>query len=151
MKIPSRLRGIPFKDWKRLVLIEQDEKGARAMTRPLDANVQEALTYLQSTLFDRPHHKPGSADIYQKTAWETIIDALQQAEARAVAAEARYHELLLSVGNAYPGETRHETALRYIRSAESQDNPPDTAQEANKEKHDNQKRELAPRPLAQRT
>lgn len=29
-----------------------------------------------------------------------------------------YDELLMAVGNKYPGETRHETALRYIRTAE---------------------------------
>lgn len=30
----------------------------------------------------------------------------------------KYQELLMAVGNKYPGETRHETALRYIRKAE---------------------------------
>ena len=30
-----------------------------------------------------------------------------------------YNELLFAVGNKYPGETRHQTALRYIRQAES--------------------------------
>lgn len=32
--------------------------------------------------------------------------------------QALYHELLLSVGNKYEGETRHQTALRYIRERE---------------------------------
>ena len=32
--------------------------------------------------------------------------------------ERAYHELIYAVGNKYPGETRHETALRYIREAE---------------------------------
>ena len=31
----------------------------------------------------------------------------------------KYHELIMAVGNKYDGETRHETALRYIRQAES--------------------------------
>jgi len=31
----------------------------------------------------------------------------------------RYRELLYSVARKFPGETRHETALRYIRAAES--------------------------------
>ncbi len=31
----------------------------------------------------------------------------------------KYHELLLAVGNKYPGESRHATALRYIRQAEA--------------------------------
>ena len=30
-----------------------------------------------------------------------------------------YHELLYQVGNKYPDETRHQTALRYLRKAES--------------------------------
>lgn len=34
------------------------------------------------------------------------------------ATEEKYHELLYAVGNKYPDETRHETALRYIRGAE---------------------------------
>lgn len=33
----------------------------------------------------------------------------------------RYHELLYAVGNKYPGESRHDTALRYIQQAESKD------------------------------
>jgi|SRR5690606_6923971 len=33
----------------------------------------------------------------------------------------KYNELLYAVGRKYPGETRHETALRYIRQAESSD------------------------------
>lgn len=32
--------------------------------------------------------------------------------------KAMYHELLFAVGNKYPDETRHQTALRYIRQAE---------------------------------
>lgn len=30
----------------------------------------------------------------------------------------KYHELLYAVATKYPGETRHETALRYIRDTE---------------------------------
>lgn len=30
----------------------------------------------------------------------------------------KYNELLMAVGKRYPGETRHETVLRYIRQAE---------------------------------
>jgi hypothetical protein len=33
-------------------------------------------------------------------------------------AEAKYDELILAVGKKYPDESRHETALRYIRQAE---------------------------------
>jgi hypothetical protein len=32
---------------------------------------------------------------------------------------AKYHELILAVGNIHQGETRHQTALRYILEAEA--------------------------------
>ena len=32
-----------------------------------------------------------------------------------------YYELLWAVENKYPDETRHETALRYIKEAENRD------------------------------
>ena len=38
--------------------------------------------------------------------------------ARHAALVEKYNELLYSVGNKYPNESRHETALRYIRNAE---------------------------------
>jgi len=34
--------------------------------------------------------------------------------------ENKYHELLFAVESKFPNETRHQTALRYIREAESQ-------------------------------
>jgi len=36
-------------------------------------------------------------------------------------AQELYNELLLAVGNKYPNETRHQTALRYIQQAENCD------------------------------
>ncbi len=36
-------------------------------------------------------------------------------------AATKYPELIYAVGKKYPGETRHETALRYIRRAEEPD------------------------------
>ncbi len=35
-----------------------------------------------------------------------------------------YHELLYQVGNKYPNESRHETALRYLKRAEQPSNDP---------------------------
>jgi hypothetical protein len=35
--------------------------------------------------------------------------------------EEKYNELLYAVGTKYPNETRHETALRYIKEAEQHD------------------------------
>jgi hypothetical protein len=39
-----------------------------------------------------------------------------------------YHDLLMQVGMKHPGETRHETARRYIQKAEYSDNGPSQEQ-----------------------
>ena len=43
-------------------------------------------------------------------------------KARIVELEAKYNELIYAVGNKHEGESRHETALRYIREAETVSN-----------------------------
>lgn len=56
--------------------------------------------------------------------------AMNRMKAKLCAADAseavqdKYHELLYAVSRKHPGESRHETALRYIRQAESQDHGP---------------------------
>jgi hypothetical protein len=47
--------------------------------------------------------------------------------------KALYYELLLAVGHKYPGESRHETAMRYIRRAEQSGGPASSASPAPKE------------------
>lgn len=44
--------------------------------------------------------------------------------------EEKYHELLYAVGRKWPNESRHQTALRYIREAEMQDGQPASAHKA---------------------
>jgi hypothetical protein len=44
---------------------------------------------------------------------------LKQLKADRDALRDLYNELLFSVGNKYPNETRHQTALRYITQAET--------------------------------
>jgi hypothetical protein len=39
-----------------------------------------------------------------------------------------YHDLIMGVGNKWPGETRHQTARRYILEAETLNSGPDAAQ-----------------------
>jgi len=64
-----------------------------------------------------------------KGATMTLVCALREAYAAgAHNAEAKYHELLLSVGNKHQGESRHETALRYIRQAEQSHGPASSAE-----------------------
>lgn len=36
----------------------------------------------------------------------------------------KYHDLIMQVGKKYPGESRHDTAKRYILEAEKQDHGP---------------------------
>lgn len=45
-----------------------------------------------------------------------IALAAQQAEIARL--QSQYHELIMAVGMKWPGESRHETALKYIRRAE---------------------------------
>jgi hypothetical protein len=45
---------------------------------------------------------------------EAQTDTAELARLRAL-----YEQLLYAVGNKYPGETRHQTALRYIQQAEA--------------------------------
>ena len=40
----------------------------------------------------------------------------------AVTTETKYHELLMAVETKYPSESRHETALRYIKEVENKTN-----------------------------
>ena len=54
------------------------------------------------------------------------IEARSQAE-EIVALRRDYLELIYAVGNKWPGETRHQTALRYIYNAEHQDHGPSQA------------------------
>lgn len=57
-----------------------------------------------------------------------VIDQRSQlAEERA----AKYYELIYQVGNVYPNETRHQTAMRYLRDAETSHRPALASQKAN--------------------
>jgi len=63
-------------------------------------------------------------------AWvKRVIGEREQARDHAAELEhikVRYYELLYAVGRVFPGESRHETALRYIRDAEQQAERGDT-------------------------
>lgn len=61
------------------------------------------------------------------TALAALDAALAEPEPDAIAA--KYNELLMAVGHKYPGETRHETALRYITQAEQRITVADQAKE----------------------
>ena len=55
---------------------------------------------------------------------DTEQDLLDEVGAQIKELQAKYYELLYGVMSKFPNETRHETALRYIRNAETHDNGP---------------------------
>ena len=57
-------------------------------------------------------------DLVRDDELATLRAQLAAAEARADETRRLYNELLHQVGMKYPGETRHETAIRYLRLAE---------------------------------
>jgi len=51
----------------------------------------------------------------------SIHQAVAEERARVVKVEEKYQELIMAVEKKYEGETRHETALKYIKRAENND------------------------------
>lgn len=68
-------------------------------------------------------------DVAMKTVAERdkLLADLAAARLDSARLEALYHGLLFAVGMKHEGETRHETALRYIRQAEQCSSEADTA------------------------
>ena len=48
-----------------------------------------------------------------------LADLMRDLERELAETRHNYTELIMSVGNAYPNETRHETAKRYIQEREN--------------------------------
>jgi hypothetical protein len=83
-----------------------------------DANYAQALRDLAPQFGDEP-----VAGVLRDAA-DTIDERSKLAEARG----AKYHELIMAVSMVHPGETRHQTALRYIVKAEQPGDNAGTAQ-----------------------
>lgn len=71
-----------------------------------------------------PESFPSELSSGMVTRWSNDRDSLWRAaytklEAERDEARKLHHELLYQVGNVHPGETRHQTALRYIKQAEN--------------------------------
>ena len=67
-------------------------------------------------------------DGFYEEIWRDFI-SLQSGDVKLLCRDVeRYQELIYAVGKKYPNETRHETALRYIRQAEQVSNAPASAQ-----------------------
>jgi len=55
--------------------------------------------------------------------WSPDPNLMREAAAEIERLRGLYEELLFAVGHKHPGETRHQTALRYIQRAEAPDYP----------------------------
>ena len=60
------------------------------------------------------------------SSWDSRCVQLEQ---QLIKVQASYSELLHAVGKTYPGMSRHEIALQYIRNAEMPAQPPDPPQQ----------------------
>jgi hypothetical protein len=92
-----------------------DEQGN--LTKPQDpiaSAVRAELQPLEDALIDAGHKLAKDGEV------EGLMGDVRRAEAEYEAVRRRYDELLYAVARKYPGESRHETALRYIRERESQ-------------------------------
>lgn len=81
------------------------------------------------TVSVRGHYGPSSppTGTESKTSWLTALkkelqwlkDELKQAREDKERVEEKYYELIYQVAKKHPNESRHETALRYIKQAEN--------------------------------
>ena len=51
--------------------------------------------------------------------WKNALRIIEEREETICKLDSLYHELIMSVAQKFPNETRHETALRYIEERES--------------------------------
>jgi len=80
--------------------------GLRAEVYRLQNALAAATTAREAAERERDHARQSAAG--RERIWEERADVA-----------AKYQELLTAVGNKYQGESRHETALRYIQQAET--------------------------------
>jgi hypothetical protein len=93
----------------------------------LDARRNELLELMDSKDFEKLPYGERNRMVIQSNAMRDYGDALNE-RIRALEAAAKpvtsrdvselYYELLYAVARKFPNESRHETALRYIREAE---------------------------------
>lgn len=113
---------------------EELEREVKATAlRPLADKFQELTRQIDSGDYKLPKTIEDAEKIterYIDQAWQRIQPLIAKETSRV---NEKYQELILAVGNKYPDETRHQTALRYIRSVENQSSPPAVQSEAYKE------------------
>lgn len=75
-------------------------------------------------VIDGKLHFEGDADELARLFFDKVLAPLFQKEM------AQYNELIMAVERKFPGETRHQTALRYIRQAEAEVGSTDSSTES---------------------
>lgn len=116
-------------------IAEKDRKAQEAVDI-----LQERIKELEAALMDKPDHSELDAAAFQinhlkaekclngtyperdcehyKRQFDHMKTMVKGLEAELAEAREAYNDLILCVGNKYPGETRHDTAKRYILDRE---------------------------------
>ena len=111
----------PISDSPRTILDKIVRANVCFATDP-EINSKAAKIHIESLLFTLRHTKVGED---RGAAHDKIVDAFVEAATTKLVQkddsvlQKRYDELIYAVGMKWPNENRHETALRYIRKAET--------------------------------
>lgn len=81
--------------------------------------MSELKKYIES---DDPNYFWGLSSGQHENLLDGAIEHIERLEESNKVLVENYNELIMQVANKFPDESRHETALRYIRQAENSDN-----------------------------
>ena len=111
--------------------LERDLSASQSALAEKEREVEELRQHEPDLIFHDAMHELGARDgeSFHDLAYRKA-EELEAAEARAGEAEKNYSELIMAVSNKWPNESRHETALRYIKRMEMGDSAVTTASKA---------------------
>lgn len=81
-------------------------------------SLREELAEARSQLLELKRGLINNNTNFQLAFLDAYLDQFKKLKRERAEAQRLYHELLYAVGKKFPNETRHETALRYIKSCE---------------------------------
>jgi hypothetical protein len=115
-----------LREWARLLLVHGPDVSYWGSVAFVVTRMQIMATDIEKAVRDigrlRAAHG-GRKEAATDEGLQRICEVVAQSLVRVETAETKYHELLYAVGNKHAGESRHETALRYIRQAEQSHGP----------------------------
>ena len=103
---------------------ERAEQAERQLAGVVEA-LQDTIQMLEITM-SVTGHVDAMCDEAIKCGKQALANLPESAK-RIMDVQAKYNELIYHVSKVHPNESRHETALRYIKQAEAQDNAPASA------------------------